>query len=105
MPEAAPPTAEDLLDWLKLTGANYDLQDAQEAIDTATDNQFERCDLSVFTDALREARLRRAARILAGRGAPQGVIDLGPMGGAVPIARWDALIEENEMPYRKGGFA
>lgn len=105
MAVALPPTAEDLLDWLGLTASNYSLQDAEDAVATAVEEQAARCIIDPYTSSLREAALRRGARVLAGRGAPQGVINLGPMGGPMPIVRWDALIEEMEADYRRGGFS
>lgn len=87
-----------------MTGANYPIEQAQEAIDSALQMQADRCVNDPYEPPLREAALRRGARILAGRGAPLGQMDLGEY-GASPLMRWDAHIEELEAEYRRGGFA
>ncbi len=104
MPETAPPTVDDLLDYLALTEATYPLDQAQDAYDAAFDAQFARCVTSPYTSALSEALLRRGQRILAARGAALGITDLGQF-GSTPLLRWDALIDELEANYLKGGFA
>ena len=104
MPETAQPTVEDLLEYLALDGDNYPLDQAQDAYDAAVDAQYARCVTSPYTTALGEALMRRGQRILAARGAALGVTDLGQF-GSQPLLRWDAMIDELEADYRKGGFA
>ena len=101
---ATPPTVDDLLEYLALTGANYPTEQAQEALDSALQMQAARCVNDPYEPPLREAALRRAARILVGRGAPLGQMDLGEY-GASPLIGWDAHIEELEADYRLGAFA
>jgi len=100
---AVPPTAADLGEYLALTGASYPTDQLQEAIDSALVMQQDACVIEPYTPPLREAALRRAARLLAGRGAPLGAMDLGEFGSS-PLVRWDAHIEEFEKNYRLGGF-
>ena len=102
---ALPPTADDLLDYLNLTGANYPIEDAQDALEVASDLQAARCVTDPYLSPLREAALRRAARTLAVRGALLGFTDLGDFGGPVAVQRWDAQIEGLEADYRIGSFA
>jgi hypothetical protein len=104
MPETALPTVDDLLEYLALDAANYPLEQAQAAYDAALDAQFARCVTDPYTSSLAEALLRRGQRVLAARGAALGVTDLGQF-GAQPLLRWDAMIDELEADYRKGGFA
>lgn len=99
------PTADDLLDYLALTGSNYPIAEAQTAIDLAGQLQAERCEMLPYSEDHREAHLRRAARSLAARGALLGYTDLGSFGGPVAVQRWDAAIEEYEANWRLGGFA
>lgn len=101
---AQKPTAPDLLAYLSLTGENYPVEQAQEAIDVALFSQASVCVVDPYTPPLREAALRRGARILSARGAPLGAMDLGEY-GASPLIRWDALIEEHEAAYRTGAFS
>lgn len=104
MPETSPPTVDDLLDYLALDQATYPLDQAQDAYDAALDAQYARCDVTTYTSALAEALLRRGQRILAARGAALGITDLGQF-GSTPLLRWDALIDELEANYLRGGFA
>ena len=97
------PTADDLAEYLALTGASYPPEQLEEAIDSALVMQEDACVVDPYTAPLREAALRRGARLLAGRGAPLGAMDLGEFGSS-PLVRWDAHIEEFEKNYRRGGF-
>lgn len=99
-----PPTPEDLQEYLALSGAQFPLDQVTEANATALEMQADRCDVSQYESPLREAALRRGARILMGRGAALGTMDLGEY-GQTPLMRWDAFIEEQEAEYRLGGFA
>lgn len=101
---AAIPTVQDLLDYLGLTTSNYDQVQAQEALTAALDVQQSLCNVDPYEQSLREAALRRAAAILAGRGAPLGTVDQGPF-GTTNLLRYDAHIERLEADYRFGEFA
>lgn len=94
---AVPPTVDDLAGYLQMAAPTEDLADALEA---ALEAQAARCVTEPYTRGLYRAAMRRAARELAARGAPLGALDLGPMGSS-PIARWDAVIEDLEAPYRR----
>lgn len=92
------PTVPDLARYLKTD--RVDPEDLSDALETALEQQALRCVTVPYTASLAEAAKRRAARILAARGAPLGALDLGPLGSS-PLIRYDALIEENEGPYRR----
>ena len=98
------PTVSDLLDYLALDGATYDPDQAQAALDAAIEVQESLCEMEPYTASLHEAALRRAAAILAGRGAPLGQMDAGPF-GQFPLIRYDAHIERLEADHRLGNFA
>ena len=98
------PTVADLLAYTQLDGANYDTDQAERALAAAMDVQASQCVVEPYTEALFEAALRRAASILAGRGAPLGQLDSGPF-GSTPLIRFDAHIERLEADYRLGHFA
>jgi hypothetical protein len=98
-PEAAlVPTVEDLRQYVKGSEA-LPLADLELAHNSALDNQAHKCVTAPYTWALRNAALRRGARKLAAMGAPLSTLDMGPL-GSVPVSRWDAVIEEDEGPYR-----
>lgn len=101
---AAKPTVDDLLSYLALDGDNYPPDQAQQALDAALDVQASLCAVAPYTASLHEAALRRAAAILAGRGAPLGQMDAGPF-GQFPLIRFDAHIERLEADHRLGNFA
>lgn len=96
----APPTAADLAAYLRIDDDTAGLADA---VAVAVADQAARCDVSDYTAPLREAALRRAARVFTARAQPLG-IELGDM-GAYPLPRWDAEIETHEAAYRLAGFA
>jgi glycosyltransferase A (GT-A) superfamily protein (DUF2064 family) len=100
----APPTRQDLFDWLGTTdpGAPGDVYDL--ALEQALEGQRARCVIGPYTPALHGAALRRAARFLAAKGMSLGAFDSGDF-GTMYLPRWDAQIEELEMHYRRGGFA
>lgn len=95
------PTAADLAEWMKAPAATPDMELALAA---ALEAQAAACWTAPYTAGLKIAAMRRAQRILAARAAPLGSLDLGEF-GATPIPRWDADVETNESPYRRGGFA
>lgn len=104
MPVTSPPTVDDLADYLALADAPYPVDQLQAAYDAATDEQAARCVVDPYTSALGEALLRRAAAILAARGAPLGVNDLGQF-GSTPLMRWDPKVDTLEADHLKGSFA
>jgi hypothetical protein len=97
-----PPTLSDLYVWLSVPPT--DDQTYGDALAAALEQQQARCECDPYTVGLRLGALRRAARILAARGAPLGVQDLGDFGSAA-IMRWDALIQEAEADRLRGPFA
>lgn len=101
---AAIPVVQDLLDYLGLTTSNYDADEAQNALTAALDVQASLCEVDPYVATLREAALRRAAAILAGRGAPLGTVDQGPF-GTTNLIRYDAHVERLEADRRLGEFA
>jgi len=96
-----PPTTVDLAKYIKTDRVSED--DLGAALSSALGAQAKRCYVDYYSPELFEAALRRAARILAARGAPLGALDLGPMGSS-PLVRFDAVIEELEGPDRKPGI-
>jgi len=97
------PVVGDLVDFLGLD-TGYDPAAAQQALDAALDLQRARCRVVPYCVDLREAALRRAAKILVARSAPLGTIDSGDF-GQMFLPRWDTLVEELEADYRLGPFA
>ena len=97
------PTTADLLDFLNLD-ENYDPGAAADALAAALDAQRSRCLVVPYCAPLREAALRRAAKILVARRAPLGQVDGGDF-GAMYLPRWDNLVERLEADYRLGAFA
>jgi hypothetical protein len=97
------PVVGDLLAFLNLD-PGYDPDAAAEALAAALDLQRARCEVVPYCAPLREAALRRAAKILVARSAPLGQVDGGDF-GAMFLPRWDALVEELEADYRQGSFA
>lgn len=96
-----PPTTADLAAYIKTDRVSE--ADLAGALASALESQAKRCYVDPYNNDLYEAALRRAARILAARGAPLGALDLGPMGSS-PLVRYDAVIEELEGPDRKPGM-
>jgi hypothetical protein len=97
------PTVEDLLVWMQLD-PGYEPPLAAEALAAALDLQRARCEVVPYTMDLREAALRRAAKILVARSAPLGQIDAGDF-GQMFVPRWDALTEDLETNAKMGGIA
>jgi hypothetical protein len=97
--EALEPTAADLAAWLKLDPGTEGLD---EAVSAALEAQRAHCVWETYTDALRVAALRRAAREYSARAFPLGFMDAGEFGLA-RVGR-DYLIAELEADYRRGGF-
>ena len=98
------PDVSDLREYLGLENNPYPDEQLGSALDAALEMQRDRCVWDLYEAPLYEAALRRAARILAARGAPLGMMDLGEF-GSTPLVRWDTQIEELEAEYRRGGFA
>lgn len=95
------PTADDLAAYMGVDEATPGLQ---TAVTVALAQQAARCDVSDYTEPLREAALRRAAGNMAARSAPLGLVDLGEL-GPTRIPGWDGKTEELEAPYRYGPLA
>ena len=108
---AVPPTRADLFDWLGMADPGTTPDEYDLALAVALEQQSARCTWDdgetpdrPYTDGLHHAALRRAAKILAGKGMSLGFADNGDF-GTVYLPRWDQLIEESEMDHRVGGFA
>lgn len=97
--EVAPPTGEDLAEWLNLDPATDGLSEAMSA---ALEAQAARCVVSPYLEPLRVAALRRAAREWHSRSMPLGFTDNGEFGLARVGRDW--LIAELEADYLRGGF-
>jgi hypothetical protein len=98
------PTVSDLLDYLALTGANYPVEQAQQALDVAADEIDHLCVTEPYEAPLREAVLRRAQAVLTARGAPLGTLDGGAF-GLSPMLRYDPEIGKLVANYLRGNFA
>lgn len=97
---AAPPSAVDLADRLRIDPSTDGLADAVAA---ALASQSADCVTEPYTVSLREAAIRRAVREWSSRPFPLGIADMSDL-GAVRVGR-DPLIAELEAPYRRAGFA
>jgi len=97
---AVPPTGADLAYWLKVDPATPGLD---EAMSTALASQAASCAIDPYTDPLRLAAIRRAAREYTSRPFTLGITDVGEFGVA-RVGR-DPLIDELEAPYKLGAFA
>jgi len=99
-----PPTVDDLLAYLGLSGAQYPSEEAQAALDAAMTEVESLCVTDPFEAPLREAVLRRSQAILTARGAPLGMLDGGTF-GLSPMLRYDTELNRLVSGYLKGGFA
>lgn len=95
-----PPDRADLLGWLGLSDPGTSPDDYDMALQVALADQAQRCVTDPYAAGLHHAALRRAAKILAGKGMSLGVFDSGDYGRAF-LPRWDQLIEDSEADYRK----
>ena len=96
---AAIPTGTDLAEWLKIDPATPGLD---EAVETALVTQAAVCVVEPFTEPLRVAAIRRAAREFTSRAFTLGIVDVGEFG--VARTGQDKLISENEANYLRGAF-
>lgn len=101
-----PPTRAELFTYLRATDPrtgdtppdDYDL-----ALAVAVEQQEARCVTAPYTDSLKAAALKRAARLLAEAGAPLGVAAAGDF-GAYPVMRaYD--VDRLEAPYMRAPVA
>ena len=99
-----PPNRAELLAWLGVADPGTSPDDYDLALTGALAEQAADCDVTVYSEPLHHAALRRAARILAGKGMSLGVFDQGDFGTSY-LPRFDALIDAAEMDHRLGGFA
>ena len=104
MPFDQPPSRADLLAWLGMVDPGTSPDEYDLCLEVALEGQEARCDVTLYSAALHEAALRRAAREVSGRGMSLGIYD-SPDFGQQYLPRWDALVEAQEMPKRLGGFA
>jgi hypothetical protein len=95
------PTVDDLAEWLGVPPATEFLD---VSLLVAIDRQDAACVVEPYTEALRYACLRRAARAYAARPHTLGTVDGGDF-GVQRIARWDAEIQDAEAGYLRGAFA
>lgn len=97
---AAIPTGNDLAEWLKIDPLTPGLE---ESVSTALTAQAAVCIVEPFTEPLRIAAIRRAAREFTSRPFTMGITDVGEFGVA-RVGR-DSLIAELEADYKRGAFA
>lgn len=62
--------------------------------------QGEDCDVSMYTETLREAAFRRVANLWASRAHTLGVLDTGSDYGLQYVPRYDPVLDDLERPYR-----
>lgn len=102
-----PPTAADVARYMGMTvpvAGSPEEQALADALHSGLRAQAKRCDTTDYGLDLAYAALRRAARTVAARSAPLGVVDLGEL-ATTRIPAWDAEIESLEAPYRLGPIA
>lgn len=95
------PTSADVIAYMGVSPAQTPTDQVDEALEAQLEAQQRTCDVTAYGADLRRAAIRRAARSLAARSVPLGILsDLGEFGGAAQLRAWDAEIEQLEAPYR-----
>ena len=98
---ATPPTPAEVAGYMQIDESTPLLA---AACATAVAMQASVVDTTDYPDPLHYAALRRAARWMAARSSPLGMIDLGDL-GAMHVPQWDAEIQAAERPYLLETFA
>lgn len=110
---ASLPSLQDARAWVKVPDTVVDNGELQQMLDAATEHVVKRCRGPVTADGipdlgstawptgLRQAVLRRIQRTIASKNLPLGFLDSSSEYGPARIPLYDALIEQDEGPYRK----
>lgn len=98
------PTFEAVREYLKVPATVLSDDDLARMMGTADAEQRARCtmdeDPEIIPDALNQTYLRRVQREVAAKNLPLGMVGIDAEYGPQRVPYLDALVEENERPYR-----
>jgi hypothetical protein len=98
--EYAPPTLEDVRDWIGVPETTISDEQLQTVLDSEEGAQAQLCRIDPWAPQLTNALYRRVARVVAAMALPLGVIGSDSEFGGANLPRYDAEIERIERPFR-----